>query len=329
MNKLLCFLLVAEIALAAAAPADPLKCRPANLVFVLDTSQSIDGSFYNSTVRAFVKKIASGYPMKGEINGASSRIGIVQFASDALLLCFLLVAEIALAAAAPADPLKCRPANLVFVLDTSQSIDGSFYNSTVRAFVKKIASGYPMKGEINGPSSRIGIVQFASDALVTYPMIERTRQEFLATIDQGIFYSDEGITSMSLGLETTVKELDHKGINKNDNLMVILVTDGVSTLDIRQTKPAADKVREYTKFFAGVGIDGINGNDISANLANLITLIGNGDLAYPDIAHAEDLVNGIWPESRKIYPMSFLQLMKAKKLVFSLITKLFLKLYTS
>lgn len=47
--------------------------------------------------------------------------------------------------------------------------------------------------------------------------------------------------------------------------MVVLVTNGVSTLNIRQAQLSADKVRVYTKFFAGVGIDGINDNDISVN----------------------------------------------------------------
>uniref|UniRef100_A0AC34QNM6 VWFA domain-containing protein n=1 Tax=Panagrolaimus sp. JU765 TaxID=591449 RepID=A0AC34QNM6_9BILA len=197
---------------------------------------------------------------------------------------------------------KCLPVNLFFVLDTSQSIDGSFYNSTVRAFVKKIALGFPMKGEINGPSSKIGVVQFASYAKVSYPLIERTRQEFLDTIDAGIYYTDQGTTNITLGLFATISEFQRQGIAPFDNVMVILMTDGISTFDIRQTKPVADSVRAYTDFFSGVGIDGINGNDIAANSTNLITLIGNRDLAFADIPHAEKDSDGIWRETRKIYP---------------------------
>uniref|UniRef100_A0AC34Q4T2 VWFA domain-containing protein n=1 Tax=Panagrolaimus sp. JU765 TaxID=591449 RepID=A0AC34Q4T2_9BILA len=171
------------------------------------------------------------------------------------------------------DPLKCRPVNLIFVLDTSQSIDGRFYNTSVREFVKQISIGYSMKGEINEPSSRIGVVQFASDATITYPLIERTRQEFISTIDQGVYYSYGGITNISLGLTKALEEFNNQGILAHDNVMVILVTDGVSTLDIRQTQPVADQVRAFTDFFAGVGIDGVNGNDIAANLTDLALLI--------------------------------------------------------
>uniref|UniRef100_A0AC34R3I0 VWFA domain-containing protein n=1 Tax=Panagrolaimus sp. JU765 TaxID=591449 RepID=A0AC34R3I0_9BILA len=162
--------------------------------------------------------------------------------------------------------------------------------------------GYSMKGEIAEPSSRIGVVQFASDATVTFPLIERTRQEFISTIDQGVYYSYGGITNISLGLTKALEEFNSQGILPHDNVMVILVTDGVSTFDIRQTKPAADQVRAFTDFFAGVGIDGVNGNDIAANLTDLALLIGNRNLAFPDIVHAEDPISGIWPQTRKIYP---------------------------
>uniref|UniRef100_A0AC34QMZ9 VWFA domain-containing protein n=1 Tax=Panagrolaimus sp. JU765 TaxID=591449 RepID=A0AC34QMZ9_9BILA len=204
--------------------------------------------------------------------------------------------------APPVYSLMCRPVNLMFVLDYSQSINPNFYNTSVRAFVRTIAAGYPMKGEIDGSSSRIGIVQFASDANVSYPLIERTRQEFLNTIDAGIYYPHQGITNISIGLEVAINEFKNQGIAAHDNVMIILMTDGVSTLDIQQTQPAADRVHAYTDFFAGVGIDGINGNDISANLTNLGILLGNRDLAFADILLAEDSVSGIWPKSRKTYP---------------------------
>uniref|UniRef100_A0AC34QNH6 VWFA domain-containing protein n=1 Tax=Panagrolaimus sp. JU765 TaxID=591449 RepID=A0AC34QNH6_9BILA len=190
----------------------------------------------------------------------------------------------------------------MFILDNSQSIDPGTFNTAVRQFVKDISLKYAFQNEIAEPSSRIGIVQFASGASVSYPLIERTRQQFLDTVDGGITYDIQGITNISLGLEVALQELNDRGIPAHDNVLVILMTDGVSTLDIKLTKPAADRMQAYTKFFAGVGVQGVNGNDISANLTNLQILIGNTALAYPDITAAEDPTTGIWHETRVIYP---------------------------
>uniref|UniRef100_A0AC34Q4D1 VWFA domain-containing protein n=1 Tax=Panagrolaimus sp. JU765 TaxID=591449 RepID=A0AC34Q4D1_9BILA len=198
------------------------------------------------------------------------------------------------------DPLKCLPVNIMFVLDNSQSINNVTYNDAVRAFVTKISLAYGFAADPGvAVSSQIGVVQFASNATITFPLKPRTREEFILTINQSIYYIDQGITNISLGLDTALAELQRQGLK--ENVMVILMTDGVSTLDIAQTQDSANRVKAYTKFFAGVGIDGINGNDISANISNLQTLIGNKDLAYPDIPTAEG-PKGIWYETRIIYP---------------------------
>uniref|UniRef100_A0AC34R8X1 VWFA domain-containing protein n=1 Tax=Panagrolaimus sp. JU765 TaxID=591449 RepID=A0AC34R8X1_9BILA len=193
---------------------------------------------------------------------------------------------------------KCRPVNIIFVLDNSESIDDAFFNKHIDDFVNDVAGVYPMKGEVRGPSTRVGIVQFGSSANVTYPLIERTRNEF----NPRITYSNQGSKNITLGLETALVEFQGQGIGRDENVMVVLVTNVITTLDIQQTSGAVSRVREYSSFFAGVGINGFNGNEISSNLTNLIELIGNKALAFPDIWSAGSYGDGIPPKSLEIYP---------------------------
>lgn len=82
-----------------------------------------------------------------------------------------------------------------------------------------------------------------------------------------------------------------------------MVTDGVSTPDIIEAEPYAAQLRAKVHMFMGVGIPGINGNQIAANTSNLVFLLGNKtDYAFPNIAAAEAASSGILPDSLKVYP---------------------------
>ncbi|KAE9546256.1 hypothetical protein FO519_010532, partial [Halicephalobus sp. NKZ332] len=172
-------------------------------------------------------------------------------------------------------------------------------------FVKYIGGAFSMSGEapLDFPNAlgRTAVIQFSDEATVSVPFARRTRSEFISAIDNNVVYQKGGTTSIENALQKAVDYLGN-GSTATDNLVVVIVTDGVSTQDIVDSQPVADKLRKRVHMFTGVGIPGINGNDIEANITNLALLLGNPDYAFSNITFAEDALIGILPDALKAYP---------------------------
>uniref|UniRef100_A0AC34R7Y1 COL6A n=1 Tax=Panagrolaimus sp. JU765 TaxID=591449 RepID=A0AC34R7Y1_9BILA len=198
---------------------------------------------------------------------------------------------------------SCQTVDIVFIVDTSQSIDGNYFTQYVKQFIKDIGDSFHMLGDypLGQTPSRVSVIEFASTANVTLPLVARTREDFNQRIDEYVYYDNQGITNISLGLQKAL-EVFQTASPPMTNPIAVLMTDGVSTLDLKLSQPAADRLKNYIYFLAGVGVNGINGNDVEANITNMATLIGNRKFAFGTINAANDQYSGLLAKALVAYP---------------------------
>uniref|UniRef100_A0AC34QWP7 C-type lectin n=1 Tax=Panagrolaimus sp. JU765 TaxID=591449 RepID=A0AC34QWP7_9BILA len=200
---------------------------------------------------------------------------------------------------------SCETIDIVFIVQVSQSINGNYFTQYVKQFIKDVGGAFYMVGD--SPSgrqpSRVAVVEFASAVNVTLPLVARTRENFDKLIDDHVYYENQGIKNITIGLQAAL-DIFQNASPPPVNTIAILMVDSVTTFDIKQAKMAADSLRNFVYFLAGVGIEGINGNDVEANITNMATLIGNSHFAFGNIDAANDPTTGILPRALNIYPCS-------------------------
>ena len=164
------------------------------------------------------------------------------------------------------------PANLVFLIDVSGSMQGHNKLPLVKQSLKKLVQ------QLN-PQDRVSIVTYASQVgvkLESTPITERNR--ILQAIDE--LYSG-GSTAGGQGLVLAYDQA-MKGFNKNNNNRILLCTDGDFNVGLQSDKSMEELVTQYRTTGVFISVLGFGMGNYKDSKMEIIADKGNGNYYYID-----------------------------------------------
>ena len=178
------------------------------------------------------------------------------------------------------DQSQLPPANLVFLIDTSGSMDEPNKLPLVKYSMEKIISQLR-------PQDRVSIVTYAGSAgLVLEPTSGANKNKIrdaIKRMDAG--GSTNGGEGIELAYATAKKNLMNNGINR-----IILATDGDFNVGTVNTEMLKNMVADQRKSGVSLTTLGFGSNNYNDELSEQLANIGNGNHAYIDSPFEADRV---------------------------------------
>lgn len=164
------------------------------------------------------------------------------------------------------------PSNLVFLLDTSGSMNGADRLPLVKKAFSFLAEGL-------SENDRVSIVTYAGNSKIVLDSAQGdNKNKILSALDE---LSAGGNTAGARGIETAY-QLANKNFIQGGNNRVILATDGDFNVGISSKDGLKELISSYSKsgiYFTGVGVG--FGNYKDSTMEDLATC-GNGQAFYLD-----------------------------------------------
>lgn len=169
----------------------------------------------------------------------------------------------------PSDAGESMPRDLVFVIDTSGSMDGEKMKQA-REALRNVIAGL-------SPKDRFTVVEFDSNVKVLSDEAQSARAGFVAEADE--FVTDlvaDGATNLSGALEAGFDALP---FTRDRPRYVVVLTDGQPTEGETDTEAILELVKRRNEVGARVFAFGI-GNDVNTVLLDRLALDSGGDAIY-------------------------------------------------
>ena len=151
--------------------------------------------------------------------------------------------------------------DLVLVVDSSGSIrqqnDPSVQGNTNDPndnWQRMMTFLWDLTWQFNQASLRVGIIKYSSSAEIITPLTDPTTARNRIDLMRGSY--DGGFTNTALGLRQALNVLQGSGNRPEAHDVVILLTDGLPTVNVGDVEYAARDVRNTGAFIGLVGIGG-------------------------------------------------------------------------
>ncbi|VDD89969.1 unnamed protein product [Enterobius vermicularis] len=172
--------------------------------------------------------------------------------------------------------------DVIILMDRSQSILEDVYNSYTKQFLITLAEQFDFTGESNknGLYSRIGVIQYATDADLTIDLEKRSRENFTNLVTRLVSYNAyRGMSNIQIALEKAVDVFrDRKYTpdrSENIGTALILFSDGGVSYG-QQPYSIAERLRASGTTIIAVVVQGSDPYD-DADHQSLLNITGGNE----------------------------------------------------
>ncbi|XP_033728448.1 collagen alpha-4(VI) chain-like [Pecten maximus] len=142
--------------------------------------------------------------------------------------------------------------DIVFILDSSTSVGKRNFQKMLN-FTKD----FLLAADIDSGSVRVGLITYSTSVTIHFYLNTfSTKAEVFSAIDDVLYQA--GSTNTADALKTLTADMFTQGHGDRDDVpsVVVVVTDGVSNINMRQTIPRADEARlsGIAIYAIGIGI---------------------------------------------------------------------------
>ena len=170
------------------------------------------------------------------------------------------------------DLTKAPPSNIVFLIDTSGSMDSPNKMPLLKASFKLLLSSLK-------PEDRVAIVVYASQTGIALPSTPAKEKEKISKVIDDLVAS--GSTAGGAGLQTAYEVAEKNFLPKGNN-RIILATDGDFNVGISSRDELQRLVEEKRNNGIYISVLGYGMGNYRDDMAETIANKGNGNYAYID-----------------------------------------------